>query len=90
MLSPIWRSPESYGLTKPEIRFYREGEAYGAFSNFYRQEPFDFDLPSYCCRNELVAAGRSPVVTVRTSEHAVTVPPASLVADACQPVPTTI
>lgn len=81
-LIQLWSNPESAGFTLPVVEFYGHSSGpYRSFSNFYTHAPFAFSVPKSCGQDELVAAGRSPVVLVAFAEKAIMLCKAAIMQD---------
>ena len=65
------------------VGFYGHSEksAWRSFSNFYTHEPFSFELPEWCGRKELVAAGYSPKMQITFTEKGIMLCKAALMKD---------
>ncbi|KAL3894786.1 MAG: hypothetical protein SGPRY_013712 [Prymnesium sp.] len=81
-LFELWADVASHGFSLPAIEFYRaESGEYGCFSNYYQHAPFEFEIPEWCGRAEIVESGRSAVHSIPFAEMAIMLCKAAVMGD---------
>lgn len=81
-LFELWADVASHGFSLPAVEFYRPASSeYGCFSNYYQHAPFEFEIPEWCGRAEIVESGRSAVHSIPFAEMAIMLCKAAVMGD---------